>query len=173
MKLTPGYQLQLALIWNLPTLKNQIWPLRISYFLARILTRLIFCKRCGIEIRFDGNRCINYHTEMPHNIVKCTTKQGYVYCPEHREIFPKSNLCKHYIEYGYKSGESEQHFINLIKEHYEKNSFLNRNKFRKTSHDRMKDKQSCNLCGHVFPSNAKRPDMDLHEEQCKMQTKLV
>jgi hypothetical protein len=54
-----------------------------------------------------------------------------VYCPECRDSFPQSNLCKHYAEYGYKSGESEIHFINLIKEHYEKYSFFDRKKFLK------------------------------------------
>jgi hypothetical protein len=72
-----------------------------------------------------------------------------------------------------KFNHNEQFVMNLIQEQYEKGDWFKRKQKRKTSFDKMKEIQKCNLCGMVFPKNAKRPDMDRHEEQCKLQSKLV
>ena len=138
------------------------------------LRNMINCKRCDLEITFDDSRrCLSYSTGMPHDIRKCNTKPGYVYCQECLDSFLKSNPCKHYQEYGYKPNEAERHFINLIREKYEVNSFLSRKWKKKTSHNPMKENQSCSHCGLKFPQNADRTKMDAHAKKCVLQMKLI
>jgi hypothetical protein len=133
----------------------------------------INCKRCGIEIRFDDGKCINANTDMPHSIRKCNTKPGYVYCPKCMNVFPRRNVCEHYRKYAWEPDHSEQWFIDIINEDYYPGDWFKRKQKRKTSFDKMKEGQKCNLCGMIFAKNATRQDMDEHEKECKLQTKLV
>jgi hypothetical protein len=132
----------------------------------------INCKRCDLPITFDNGRCLSASTGIPHDIRRCHTKAGYVYCPKCQKSYPKTSACEHYLTYGWKFNHNEQFVYNLILESYMKGDWFQRKNKRKTSHDKMKEGQKCKLCGLVFPKNAKRSDMDTHEEKCKLQSKL-
>ena len=133
---------------------------------------MISCKRCAIEITFDESRCLVASTGMPHDIRKCYTKPGFVYCPECRQSSPKTNSCNHYMMYGWKYNQNEDFFLKLITQKYEEGDWFNRRN-RKTSFDKMKENQSCSRCGVVFCKNADRIKMDAHEKQCVLQVKLI
>ena len=134
---------------------------------------MINCKRCDLEITFDNGRCLSASTGIPHDIRKCHTKPGYVYCPKCQKTYPKTSACDHYLAYGWKFNQKEEFVLNLIEESYVKGEWFSRKNKRKTSFDKMKEHQKCKLCGLVFGTNATRITMDIHEEKCKLQTKLV
>jgi len=134
---------------------------------------MINCKRCGIEITFDESRCLNANTGMPHDIRKCNTKNGYVYCPSCRTAYPRNSVCDHYKTYGWKFNQNEKFFINLIQQNYVEGEWFNRKKNRKISFDNLKENQFCKNCNMTFPKNADRTKMNAHEKQCVLQTKLV
>ena len=134
---------------------------------------MINCKRCGIAITFDESRCLNVNTGMPHDIRKCNTKPGYVYCPECRQSFPRTNACKHYLTYGWKYNHNEEFILKLITEKYTEGDWFNRRNNRKTSFDKLKKDQFCKKCGLKFPQNANRIKMGAHEKECALQAKLI
>ena len=134
---------------------------------------MISCKRCGIGITFDESRCLNANTGMPHDIRKCVTKNGYVYCPKCRTSYPKNSVCDHYKTYDWKFNHNEEFFMKLIKENYVEGEWFNRRNNKKTSFDKLKENQSCKNCHMTFPKNTDRIKMDAHEKQCILQTKLI
>ena len=134
---------------------------------------MISCKRCGIEITFDESRCLSVNTGMPHDIRKCNTKPGYVYCPEHRESFLRTNACDHYQMYSWKPHHSETFIIKLITEKYQKGDWFNRRNNKKVSGDKMKEKQFCKRCMKQFPQNTDAVKMSIHERECVLQKQLI
>jgi len=134
---------------------------------------MINCKRCGIEITFDESRCLNTNTGMPHDIRKCNTKNGYVYCPSCRTSYPRNSVCDHYKTYGWKFNHNEEFFIKLIKENYTDGDWFTRRNKRKVSGDKMKGPQRCTHCNAIFTQNVTRVQVDAHEKQCVLQTKLI
>jgi len=134
---------------------------------------MISCKRCGIGIIYDESRHLNPSTGMPHDIRKCRTKAGYVYCPKCRNSFPRTNACSHYLTYGWKYNHNEEFFMKLMQENYVEGNWFNRRKNRKTSFEKLKENQYCKNCNMTFPKNADRIKMDAHEKQCILQTKLI
>lgn len=120
------------------------------------------CKRCGKEIEFNDGKCFDLSTTNQHFIWSCKTKDDYIWCPIHRDIFSKNNPCEHYNKFGYIPNNSEQFFINLIKEGYEPGDFLIRKRWRKKSGDKMKNPK-CLKC-NVSLKNMSEPNQKLHEQ---------
>lgn len=132
----------------------------------------IACKRCDIEITFDNGRALNYQTGTYHDIRTCTTKPGFVYCPECRDAFPENYVCEHYKKYGYSPGQKESFFIDLIQKNYTPGDHFRRKQKRKSSQfDKLKSKQICNICKKDI-TKLSRMDQDKHEEACRMQRTL-
>ena len=148
---------------------------KFSHKKSRTCLRLnmIRCKRCDLEITFDDSRCLSASTGQPHDIRKCITKPGFVYCPKHQSTYPRTSACDHYLAYGWKFNHSERFVMDLILQDYQDGDWFHRRKNRKTSHDKMKENQVCKKCSFAFPKKATRFDMDAHEAECKLQTKLV
>jgi hypothetical protein len=134
---------------------------------------MINCKRCDIEITFDDSKCLSVNTRMPHDVRKCKTKPGYVYCPEHRESFVKTTACSHYHMYGWKPHQNEVFFLKLITEKYTEGDWFQRRNQKKVSGDKMKEVQICEKCNKIFPANWDRTKTDAHERECNKQMQLI
>ena len=134
---------------------------------------MIRCKRCDLEITFDDSRCLSYSTGMPHDIRKCRTKSGYVYCPEHRDTFLKTNACSHYLMYGWKFNHNELFVLKLINEKYVEGDWGRRRNGKKFSGDKMKEKQQCKKCLKVFPASFDAAKMETHARDCVVQKQLI
>lgn len=134
---------------------------------------MLYCKRCDIGITFDDSRCLSANTGMSHDIRKCRTKSGHVYCPECRDTFPRTNTCSHYKMYEWKFNQNEDFFLKLIAEKYHAGDWFNRRNSKKTSFDKMKGCQACSRCRLVFAKHIDRVKMNAHEKDCILQTKLI
>ena len=134
---------------------------------------MINCKRCNLEITFDESRCLSASTGQPHDIRKCKTKPGYVYCPKCRDTFPRTNACTHYLTYGWKFNQNEEFVLDLIQQNYVDGDWFNRRNNRKVSGDKMKERQYCKKCKKTFPANFDASKMSLHEKVCSLQQQLI
>ena len=74
------------------------------------------CKRCGVNLEWENGKPMS--NGITHEINKCSTKPGYVYCPSCKDIFLKYDACQHYKFYGYIGENGENFFINLIRRKY-------------------------------------------------------
>ena len=75
--------------------------------------------------------------------------------------------------YGWKFNHKEEFVMNLILEKYEDGDWFRMKNSRKTSFDKLKDRQFCKNCLKPFSQNTDRIKMDLHEKECILQTKLI
>ena len=135
--------------------------------------KMIRCKRCDLEIAFDDSRCLSASTGQPHDIRKCNTKPGYVYCPKCRNTFPRTNACSHYMSYGWKYNHSEEFVMRLIQQDYTEGDWFSRRNKKKVSGDKMKGRQYCKKCKKTFPTNFAADKMSMHEKMCSLQTQII
>ena len=126
------------------------------------------CKRCGNVIVFENGLCFSQNG-IPHDIRKCVTVLGYVWCPAHQEKFSKIHPCEHYIQYGYESNSNEEFFIKLINERYQKGDWFTRRNHFKKSGDKMK-KSVCNKCD-IPIHNMTEQQQKIHEQMHKNKEK--
>jgi len=110
---------------------------------------------------FENGLCF-YQNGIPHDIRKCKTISGYLWCPKHREKFSKNHPCKHYTQYGYDLNSNEEFFIKLINENYQKGEWFTRRNHIKKSGNKMK-KYICNKCD-VPIHNLSESQQKLHEQ---------
>ena len=120
------------------------------------------CKRCGIIILFENGLCFSQNG-VPHDIRRCKTIPGYVWCPIHRAKFSKRHSCEHYVQYGYEYDSNEEFFIKLINENYQKGDWFTRRNRTKKSGDKMK-KSTCNKCNTPI-HNLSESQQRLHEKR--------
>ncbi len=125
------------------------------------------CKRCDVTISFENGLCFSFG--IPHDIRKCKTVPGYVWCPAHRAKFSEKYPCGHYVQYGYESGFNEEFFIKLINEHYQKGDWFTRRNHIKKSGDKMK-KSICNKCDRPL-HNMIEQQQKIHEQMHKNEEK--
>lgn len=139
---------------------------------------MINCKRCDLEIAFDDSRCLSLNTGMPHDIRKCRTKPGYVYCPQHREAFLKTNACNHYLTYGWKSDHSEAFVLDLINKKYVEGDWFHRRNKKTSQYSGTLKNSVCGICdeklNHLSFRMQKKHQNDCikHQEEMKMQHTL-
>ncbi len=126
------------------------------------------CKRCNITLTFENNKCFDVNG-IPHNIRKCKTIPGYVWCPTHFEKFSKRHPCEHYVQYGYEPDSNEEFFIKLINEHYQKGDWFTRRNRMKKSGEKMK-KSICTKCNTPI-HNMTEPQQKIHEQMHKNKEK--
>lgn len=100
---------------------------------------MIHCKRCGVGIRWENRTCMNAHTGAPHRPGQCSTKPGYVWCPECFAVYPKRTPCIHYRQLHYRPEYSEEFFIRRIRASYME---------RKSMPSRYSGTLKRSTCGH-------------------------